>query len=291
MPDPDVKQIRRAITKFLPILRESREANKSEAETVMVITKFLEEALGYDVLRGELSREFQIKDKYCDLAVKIDGQVRALIEVKDLATALHEKHTEQAENYASHSGVPWVILTNGIVWHLYHLTFNDPEGINRIRVLLVDLLAEGADAEALASQIAILHRESVAAGALEDFWQKYTAMEPRKLIRALFSQSVLSVIRREVRRETGILISLEEILEALKGLLDKGTLADLADIRIRKRRRRLRKQALPNDGGQPQADDAASSEGKEEEAEEDENKDAEDGDAKTEPHPGGSVTG
>ncbi len=249
MPEADLRAIRRTIKKFVPILKESREANKNEAETVMIISKFLEEAFGYDLLR-DVSREFQIRDRYCDLAIKINGQVRFLIEAKDVTTALHEKHIEQAENYASRSGIPWVVLTNAIQWHLYHLTFNDSEGISRVRVLSVDLLAEGADEEVMARDLGILHRESVAAGELEGFWQKFSALGPRGLIRALFSESVLSQLRREVRRETGIMIPTEEILEALKNLLDKTILADLADIKIRKRRRKRRS----GTAGQPEGE-------------------------------------
>ncbi len=69
MPGIDVKNIRRAIKKFVPILREAREANRNEAETVMIATEFLKEVLGYDIFK-EISKEFPVKDKYCDLALK-----------------------------------------------------------------------------------------------------------------------------------------------------------------------------------------------------------------------------
>lgn len=235
MPSPDIREIRRGLKKYIPILREARDANKNEADTLMIVTKFLEDVLNYDVFK-EISREFQVKDRYCDLALKIDGQPRALLEAKDLATVLHQKHIEQAEGYASKSGIQWVILTNAAQWHLYHLTFHESEGIDIVQVLLIDLLSETADDESLANQFATLHRDSVAAGELEVLWQKFSALGPGGLIKCLFRESVLSQIRREVRRETGVMIPLKDIVGALKNLLDKSILAELADIRIGRRK-------------------------------------------------------
>ena len=55
--------------------------------------------------------------------MKLQGQVRFLVEAKAMHLALSDRHIEQAGNYASRSGIPWVVLTNGITWRLYHLTF------------------------------------------------------------------------------------------------------------------------------------------------------------------------
>src|SRR6266568_5558140 len=109
MPAVDVKSIRRGIKKFVPILREAREANRNEAETVMIATEFLKEVLGYDIFK-EISKEFPVKDKCCDLALKIDGQAQILVEAKAIYNALHDKNIEQAEMYASRAGIQWVIL-------------------------------------------------------------------------------------------------------------------------------------------------------------------------------------
>ncbi len=169
-------------------------------------------------------------------ALKIDGQAQILIEAKAISNTLHDKNIEQAETYASRSGIPWVILTNATQWQLYHLTFSETEGIDRVRVLAVDLLEEESDEDASATQIAILHRDSVAAGELEILWKKFSALEAKGLVRCLFSLRVLSQLRREVRREAGLLIPIEEIAEGLKNLLDKSTLTKLADIRIHPRK-------------------------------------------------------
>ncbi len=123
---PPVGQLKR----FAQAFREARERQANESDTVMYLVKFFEDVLGYDSLRGEISKEFQVKDRYCDIALKIDGEVRLLVEAKAASQqSLAERHIEQAENYAARGGIRWVLLTNGIGWRLYHLTFAEGEGI------------------------------------------------------------------------------------------------------------------------------------------------------------------
>src|SRR5512143_2571937 len=124
------KAVLNQLRKFATAFREARDRGANESDTVMYLVKFFEDVLGFDSLKGEISKELAIKDRYCDIALKVDGSVRLLVEVKAAGLKnLTEKHIEQAENYASRSGIPWVLLTNGIEWRLYHLTFNEGEGI------------------------------------------------------------------------------------------------------------------------------------------------------------------
>jgi predicted type IV restriction endonuclease len=88
----------------------------------MFLVKFIEELLEYDSFKGEVSKELAIKEKYCDIALKVDGTVRILIEAKAAGLkGLVDRNIEQAENYASKAGIRWDVLTNGIEWRLYHL--------------------------------------------------------------------------------------------------------------------------------------------------------------------------
>jgi hypothetical protein len=50
------------------------------------------------------------------------GITDILIEVKRVATKLAAKHLRQVEMYAVNEGVEWVLLTNGAVWQVYHLS-------------------------------------------------------------------------------------------------------------------------------------------------------------------------
>src|SRR4051812_30068927 len=114
------------LKRFSQAFKEARERGANESDTVMFLVKFFEEVLGFDSLAGEISKEVAIKDRFCDLAIKLDGAIQYLVEAKSAGNkALREKDIEQAENYASRHGLRWVLLTNGIEWQLYHLSFNE----------------------------------------------------------------------------------------------------------------------------------------------------------------------
>jgi predicted type IV restriction endonuclease len=114
----------------------------------------------------------QIKDRYCDLALKVDGTIRLLVEAKAAGVkALSEKHIEQAENYASRQGLTWVLLTNGVEWQLYHLAFTEGEGITHDIAFQANLVEDlASDADGFWAKLGLLERTAMRKGALEDFW-------------------------------------------------------------------------------------------------------------------------
>jgi hypothetical protein len=102
-------------------LLQAKSDNLNEADTVMRVSKVFEDVLGYSAMT-EISRETNIKDKYVDLAIKLEASIRLLVEVKAAGTTLRDRHIEQAERYASEGNHRWVVLTNGTAWNLYRLT-------------------------------------------------------------------------------------------------------------------------------------------------------------------------
>ena len=145
------KTVLNQLRKFSPAFREARDRGANESDTVMYLVKFFEEVLGYDSLKGEISKELAIKERYCDIALKIEGTVRILVEGKAAGIkGLVDRNIEQAENYASKAGIRWVLLTNGIEWRLYHLTWAENEGITHDLAWQANLIDElESDAEEL----------------------------------------------------------------------------------------------------------------------------------------------
>lgn len=82
--------IRKPLKKYLPHLLKAREDNLNEADTVQRLIKVFEEVFGYDPM-GEISREAAIKDRFVDVAIKIDNAVRFLVEAKSAATVLRDR--------------------------------------------------------------------------------------------------------------------------------------------------------------------------------------------------------
>jgi hypothetical protein len=67
----------------------------------------LADLLGYDKY-AEVTTEFAIRGTYVDLAVKVDGQVRFLVEVKPVGAELRDAHVKQAIDYGASQGVEWI---------------------------------------------------------------------------------------------------------------------------------------------------------------------------------------
>lgn len=203
--------IRKDLKKFLPILIKAKDENLSEADTVTRLFKFLEDVLGYDPL-AELTGESKIKDKFVDLAVKIGGTTRFLIEAKSAGTTLRKRHIEQATNYAAHGNIHWVVLTNGTAWQLYHLTFEN--GIESVLAFSVDLTDEESQASAF-EKLGLLHKQSVKRNELEKFWDHFVALSPYSIGRALFTEEALRFIRRDIRKREGFLVDEEDLAAAI----------------------------------------------------------------------------
>jgi hypothetical protein len=232
-------QLKRYAAAFL----EARERGANEADTVMYLVRFFEEVLGYDSLKGEISKELQIKDRFCDLALKIDGTVHLLIEGKAASVKeLTDKHIEQAENYASRAGIRWVALTNGIDWKLYHLSFAENEGINHDLTFEANLIDEvEKDPEGLWTKLYLLSRFAIQKDLLEDYLSQKKALSPSSIVRAMFAQPVLTVLRRELNRHAQARLDLRDVFNAVRDALSKEALLSAGDITLPKHRKKRRK--------------------------------------------------
>lgn len=236
MAKKDQYGVKRSLRKVLPHLLEAQEQNLNEADTVFRVVTVFEDVLGYNPLT-EITRETQLRSKYVDVALKIDDVIRLLVEVKRAGVTLRDRHIEQAYSYASRNNFSWVLLTNGVVWNLYHLTFE--EGIEYERTFSVDLRKENLD-KAVAS-LSVLHRNCIKNGGLDDFWQHQQALSPISIGKAIFYEDVLRNIRKEVRRDAGILIDTEDLAVAIRGMLSQETREQIGPMKIRRTRKKRNK--------------------------------------------------
>ena len=195
----------------------------------MRVVTLLSDVLGYDSL-AEITSEQRIRERFVDFAVTIDGVTRFLIEVKAAGLTIRDRHIEQAEHYAAQGNIPWVLLTNATTWNLYHLTFD--EGIDYERVFSVDL--ESGSLDEAVSSLRIPHRKLIVKGAHETFWKGKLALSPKSVGRALLTESVLRLIRREMRHQKGFLIDIEDLAKALHELFTPEAREQVGPAKIRK---------------------------------------------------------
>jgi predicted type IV restriction endonuclease len=228
------RHIVKGVRKFRDIFKDARDKDMNEADCLTRIIKFLEEVFEYDVFQ-EISKEFQVKDRYVDLAVKVDSKVKFYIEAKAAGTKLKESQIYQAESYASQSGVPWVVLTNGAEWQLFHLVF-DKTGIDHSLIFSVNLV--DGDIDDCAEKLGYLSHTSMRKNLIEEFWQQQSSMNCDSIVRALFHEETINAIKREIRRKSGVLLDEDDVAEGLKRILSEDVLSTCGeDIRIRRRRK------------------------------------------------------
>lgn len=208
------ERISAGLKAFQNILQQQKARDVSEADTVTIVKDLLGEVFGYDKY-AELTGEHSIRGTFCDLAVKLDGKVALLIEVKAIGLDLKDSHVKQAVDYASNQGCEWVVLTNGIEWCLYHVLFKKP--IDKQEIARFDLLTASAKNESDLEKLYLLTREGFTKSALAEYRDRKDATSRFMLAAILLnSESVQSAIRREIRRVSEILVESEAIDRMLR---------------------------------------------------------------------------
>jgi len=202
------------IKKFQPILTSAKARDVNESDTVIIITDMLYYIFGYDKY-SEITSEHVIRGTYCDLALKINDQVEILIEAKAISLELKDSYVKQVVDYAANKGIDWVILTNGILWKVYKVTFGKP--INQELVIDIDFLAlshkDMNDIECLFC----VSKEGWVKSAIEDYHEQKQALSKFIIGTVVLSEPVLNVIKRELKQlSPNIKIQNEQILAVLE---------------------------------------------------------------------------
>lgn len=185
------------LKKYQPIVRKLAERDISEADTVTVIKDMLTDIFGYDKY-AELTSEQQIRGTFCDLAIRVDGKVHYLAEVKSAGTSLNENHLRQAVNYGAHQGIEWVLLTNGIIWKVYRIKFAQP--IDWDEVYCFDMGTVSSRSADDLAKLAMLCRESISTDALQAFHKQAQIVNRYVLSELLLSDAIVGSLRKEMRR-------------------------------------------------------------------------------------------
>lgn len=185
------------LKRYQPIVRKLAERDISEADTVTVIKDMLTDIFGYDKY-AELTSEQQIRGTFCDLAIRVEGKVHYLAEVKSAGTNLNDNHLRQAVNYGAHHGIEWIILTNAIIWKVYRIKFGQP--IDWEEVYCFDMGALSSRSQDDLAKLAMLCRESISTDALESFHKQAQILNRYVLAELLQSDAVVGSLRKELRR-------------------------------------------------------------------------------------------
>lgn len=214
IPAKVANRIREGLKRFHPILSSAKARDVNESDTVVVVTDLLQDVFGYDKYT-EITSEHMIRGTFCDLAVKIEGELAFLLEVKAIGLDLKDHHVKQAVDYAANQGVEWVGLTNGTSWRVYKVSFTKP--ILHEVVVEFDLLSLSHRNASHIDLLALLAKEGWQKARISDYYSYKEALNRFTLGAVLTSEPVLELIRREMRRLTpGLKVEVEEIEGLLK---------------------------------------------------------------------------
>lgn len=197
VPTKVASRISTALKRFQPILDAAHKRDVNESDTVTITTDMLSEMMGYDKY-SEITSEYAIRSTYCDLAIKLDGTLAVLIEVKAIGLNLRDNHVKQACDYAANEGCEWVILTNGAVWQVYRIAFTKP--IQNELVLELDFGNLNPRSADDIEKVYLISREGWQKSRLDDYAAQQEALSRFSVAAVVTSPSVLNVIRRELRR-------------------------------------------------------------------------------------------
>jgi hypothetical protein len=237
LPTRVTSRLTAALKKYQPILHSAKARDVNESDTALIATDLLHEIFGFDKYT-EITSEFMIRSTFCDLAIKIDGKLHLLVEVKAVGTDLKDQHAKQAVDYAANQGVEWVVLTNAVGWRVYSVGFTKP--LTSELVAELDLLTLNPRSSTDLDTLFLLTREGIVKSALTEYHEQRQAMNRFLLGALLLSDPLLSVVRRELRRlSPGVKISTEEIQtvlaqEVLKREVVEGDKADEARSKLRR---------------------------------------------------------
>lgn len=239
------RETRRAVLGARQLIEDVAKADGNEAETRRRVERIFESVMGYDVFE-HVSREHAVRGagetEHCDFAIQLgegeDLRAVIMVELKRVNIDLAPKHLKQVSSYAINAGCEWIVLTNGKEWRLYHVSFGQPPVTKLLDSW--DLLHD--EPAVLARKFDAIGYRNVKKGGLQRLWEKTNVLTQRNLLRAILSEGSLKLIRRELRRSTGVLVTPEEVVGALRRLLNEAAISEMESVKIslpeRKRPRR-----------------------------------------------------
>ena len=196
-PKKVVDRIAGSLKTYQTVAASHKAKDVSEADTVTLIKDILSYCFGFDKY-SELTSEQQIRGTFCDLAVKIDGTIKYLIEVKAAGSTLNDSHLRQALAYGANQGIEWIVLTNGIEWRLHRIKFGQP--IDQEMVSSFNLLEVNPKNEEDLKKLCLLCREGIGADAMGAYHQHTQIVNRFTIAQVILTEPVISSIRKEVRK-------------------------------------------------------------------------------------------
>lgn len=233
----------RVLKNYQKIIQSASIRDINETDTVTIVRDMFTELFGYDKYQ-DITSELLIRGTYCDLAIIVDGKKHFIVEVKAIGLPLKESHIRQAVNYATNDGVEWVVLTNGLMWQVYKITFQKP--IEFDLVFTLDFLNIDPKDERSLDMLYLISKEGITKSAIEEFQLQNKAMNRFTITALIISDPVIASIRRELKKKNKkIKIDTHRLLETIQNDIIKRDIIE--DERFSVETKRIRRTATKPD--------------------------------------------
>lgn len=209
------ESLKQFLKKNLKTLELLHDRDAVEGDTRTFVTDMLVEAFGYDKY-NDLTAEMRIQHEFADIGIRIDTEMKAIVEVKRVKLALKEQQLRQAKTYAANAGLGWAVLTNGRIWNVYKISATTP--VTDHLLFSVDLLSDETVAKK-ADKLWMLARDAMKRDVLNNEWRTISALSSDKLKAAILSEPVQKAVRAQLRAKTSELVDPDKLNTALRDLL------------------------------------------------------------------------
>ena len=246
-------RLSRETRKFQRVLKTAKDRDVNEADTVFIVTAMLSEVFGFDKFT-EITSEYEIRSTYCDLAIKVEGDVKYLIEVKAIGLDLRESHLRQAVGYGAQHGIQWVVLTNGVDWEIYRIKVEkrvDHSLLTKFNVL--DMSPRKKEDQEI---LFLLCKEGLTKAVMHEF-DKHKEIVNKFVISAILqTEANINLVKRGLKRvDPGIKVDTDEIQSImLSGVLKRDVLEGKSAENGRARVKRAAGRALKKRKPKPKAE-------------------------------------
>lgn len=207
------ERIKRGLRRMKGIVERGVTEKYKEADTRKIVTEVLVKLLGWDEYEN-ITAEQMINSRYADFVIRRDGNLIAVVEVKQIGIKLREVHLDQARFYAIDEGIDWVVLTDGDEWQVYRIVMKGkkPTTQHTFTVRISDDTMKPARKTEL---FYFMSEEAQRKHEIEDYYDRRIALSPTNLADHVLSEAVVDKIRRSIKASTGQRLANSEIAEAL----------------------------------------------------------------------------
>lgn len=207
VPATVTKRLIEQVPRYQKVLNEAKERDNgrgdNEANTGKIVVNMLSDVFGFDKFK-DIDKEYEIDGgDRCDVAVKIEGKVRYLIEIKAIRINLKENHIKQVEAYGFRAGIRWVVLTNGVDWQVYRIGQEGKRGakkLTREQVCTFDFLDMKAKNPKHHETLFLLCKRGVNKALFEELYERQQVVNEHTIAALMMSEEVQKIIVRELKK-------------------------------------------------------------------------------------------